>query len=756
VIHAAAGPCLAIAAAALVLFLPLPAVAQQGPQEDLKRARALIEEKKASEALEILRPLSLAPTADADVFMALGDALRLLRKYDDALKAYRRVEESRPDAADVIRVEAMLHARLRQFPASEEKYRRLLARNPKDLEARVGLAWTLSLQRKMDEALAEVTRALDEKPDFVDARIRLGWIRLWRHERREADAAFTRVLADHPGDVEAALGLAAVDLAQGRLATAEGHMMALARLHPKNVDVITALARVQMQRGHAKDAEATARRVVEMQEDSIEAMMLLGELSIRAERFSEGEKFYRQALELEPEDVAARTGLATALRRQGKREEAKEAYRVVLEKDPEHPNARIGLGWEFAWEGDYPSATAEFERVLTRDPKNVDALAGLARVRFWQGRWSESEDLYERAVTADPWDDAARQGYDQALRAHESRAAFAFRHAEEFERDPETGRDVLQLVTNLFSAAWRKRLSPETSFDVEARATYLREFNLILHDDNYQVDHYALYAGIQHRLADHWSVTGRLGLGQFTNHDSRGLWRLPSGDDFLEAGVSATGEWSDHVLSLSWTRSPLVIKDFPTTDLDVLALDEVALHYTSPWWKDGLTPDWHENQVEVTLPVTWYSDGNSKYGLDAILRHRWVYDNGWKIGPLVRVRYATFEEDVAFYYSFDAQLRLTIGAQAEYEEPGVWSFFARYQATDSRSDESVNPGSQLFNPAAPIVERSTTVDIDGHLLEARVFRFVGDSMKAGVEASYSRDNTHYVTWGAGLFLEVRF
>src|SRR5206468_1537082 len=158
------------------------------------------------------------------------------------------------------------------------------------------------------------------------------------------------------------------------------------------------------------------------------------------------------------------------------------AYRSGLERDAEQANARIGLGWEFAWEGDYPAASSEFERVLARDARNVDALAGLARVRFWQGRWAESEDLYTRAVTADPWDEAARQGYDQALRAHESRLAFSFRHAEEFERDPETGQDVLQLVTNLFSAAWRKRLSPETSFDVEARATYLREYNRVLRD----------------------------------------------------------------------------------------------------------------------------------------------------------------------------------------------------------------------------------------------------------------------------------
>ncbi|HTF56686.1 MAG TPA: tetratricopeptide repeat protein [Planctomycetota bacterium] len=744
------------AVAAIVFALALPAAARQAPQEDLKCARALIDEKKPAEALEILRPLSLAPTADAETFTALGDALRMLRKYDDALKAYRRVEELKPDDTSVVRLQAMLHARLRQFPASEERYRRLLARNPSDLEARVGLAWVLSLQRKMDEALAEVAKALDAKPDLVDARIRLGWIRLWRHERREADEAFTRVLADHPGDVEAALGLAAVDLAQGRVATAEGHMMALARLHPKNVDVITALARIQMQRGHSKDAEATARHVVELQEDSIEALMLLGELAIRAGRFSEGERFYRQALALEPEDVAARTGLATALRRQGKREEAKEAYRSVLERDAEHANARIGLGWEFAWEGDYPAASAEFERILARDARNVDALAGLARVRFWQGRWAESEDLYERAVTADPWDDAARQGYDQALRAHESRAVFSFRHAEEFERDPESGRDALQLVTNIFSTAWRKRLSPETSFDIESRVTFLREYNRILRDDNFQVDHVGLFAGARHRLADHWTVSGRLGLGEFTNHDSRGLWRLPSNDVFFEAGASVAGEWSDHVVSLSWARSPLVIKDFPTTDLDVLALDEVSLNYLSPWWKDGITPDWHENQVEVTMPYTRYSDGNSKFGLDAILRHRWAYDNGWKIGPLVRVRYASFEEDVPFYYSFDSQLRLTIGAQVEYEEPGAWSFLGRYQATESRSDERVNPGSQLFNPAAPIVQRSTTVNIDGHLLEARVFRFVGDSMKAGIDASYSRDNTHYVTWGAGVFVEIRF
>lgn len=740
-------PSLAISIAAWLLL---------SPQDELDRARRLIDERKAAEALEILRPLAAKEPPDPAVFMAMGDALRQRRQFGEALAAYRRVEELKPDSPKAVAAQATMHARLRQFPAAEAKFRQILEKDPASLEARVGLSWGLSLQRKLDEALAEILKAIEVKSDHADSLIRLGWIRLWRHERDEAAAAFERVLAGRPGDVEAALGLSAVEQARGRVYKAGELLEALARLHPDNVDVLMDLARMRARRGMTASATQAVKRVIALDGEHVEALLLQGELAIRDGRFAEGEAFYRRALAIEPEDVGAMTGLATSLRRQGRREEAKAVYRAVLEKDPDHANGRIGLGWELTWEGDYPAAAAEFVRVVARDPRNTDALAGLARVRHLEGRWGESMDLYERALAADPWDDAALEGHAQVRRARESRLRVSFVHGEEFERDQEAELDVLRLVTNVLSATWRQRLSPDTWIDLEARMSYAREFNRVIREDNYDYHHVALLGGARHRIADPWTVGGRLGFGRLDNQDSRGGWRFPSAEDFVEASAFVAGEWSEHALSLAWTRSPLVIKDFPSTDLDVLTLNGVTLAYESPWWKDGLTPDWHENRVEATVGFTDYSDDNSKIGIDATLRHRIVYDSGWKWGPLVRVRAADFDEDVAFYYSYDRQTRLTAGLQVEYEPPGDWTFSARYQGTRGVTKERVNPGSQLFDPTLPIDLREKTVTTDGSLIDARVTWISGDAVKAGADAAYSWDNNRYITWVVGLFLEVSF
>lgn len=740
----------------LLLVISHPSSVIVPQQDDVDRARRLIDERKAAEALEILRPLTAPDSKNAPAFLALGEALRQLRKFGEALAAYRRAEELNPDSTPAAAGQAMMHARLRQFPDSEAKYRRVLEKDPASLEARVGLAWVLSLQRKLDDALAEVQKALATAPDHADSLVRLGWIRLWRHERDPAAAAFERVLARRPGDVEAALGLAAVELARGRTYKAGELLEALARLHPDNVDVLMALARVQARRGMTHSSSQTAKRVVELERNHVEALLLQGELAIRDGRFTDGEAFYRRAMALEPEDMGARTGLATALRRQGRREEAKAVYRSVLEKDPDHVNARIGLGWEMTWEGEYEAGASEFDRVLARDPRNTDALAGLARVRHLQGRWSESQELYERALATDPWDDASLEGHAMVRRARESRVRLSFLHAEEFERDQQVELDTLQLVTNVLTATWRKRLSPETAFDVEARWALTREHNRVSSDDNYDIDHLALIAGARHRLADHWTIAGRVGFGEFENHDSRGTWRFPSDETFVEATASVSYDWSDHALSLAWSRSPLVIKDFPSFDLDVLTLSGAVLRYESAWWKDGLTPEWHENQVEATVGTTSYSDDNSRFGFDATFRHRWHYDSGWRMGPLLRLRYAGFDDDVAFYYSFDRQTRLTAGLQVEYERPGAWSLAARYQATHTVTEERVNPGSHLFDPTLPIDTREATVTVDGHAIDARVTWIGSDSLKAGADGVYSWDNDHYITWAVGLYVEVGF
>lgn len=725
-------------------------------QDEVDRARRLIDERKAAEAVEILKPLTTPGSTNAPAFAALGAALKQLRRYGEAVAAYRRAEELKPGDAESIAGQADLHARLRQFPAAEEKLRRIIEKNPASMEARVSLAWVLSLQRKLDDALAEIEKALAIDPAHVDARIRHGWIRLWRHERDEALKVFEKILIDRPGHVEAALGLASVDSALGRQAAAAAILETLARLHPENVDVLMALARIQARRGQTYAAMDTAKRIGELQGDHVEALQLLGELAIRDGRFAEGEAHYRKALEVEPEDVSARAGVATALRRQGRREEAKSVYREVLDRDPEHANGRIGLGWEFAWEGDYPSATAEFERVLARDPRNTDALAGLARVKFLQGRWGESQDLYERARDADPWDEAVLDGHANVRRARESRVRLSFLHAEEFERDQALELDTLRLATSVLAATWRKRISRDTALDAEARLTSTREINQVSNDDNYDIRHSAVSIGARHQVADHWTIGGRLGAGRFDDAGSGGTWSFDSGETFVEGSVWASGEWDAHVLTLAWSRSPLVIKDFPSNELDVLTLGAFTARYDSPWFKDGLTPAWHENRGEVEVGTTSYSDDNSKWWADALFRHRWIYDSGWRVGPLVRFRYGDFDEDVAFYYSYDRQVRLTVGAQVEYEPPGAWMLSARYQATHTSTKERVNPGSHLFDPTLPIDTTDKTVVTDGSMIDARATWTPVDTVRAGADASYSWDNNHYITWAVGLFIEVGF
>jgi tetratricopeptide (TPR) repeat protein len=738
--------------AGLLIGLLLPAQAQ----DEVDRARRLIEERRAAEAVDVLRPLTTPDSKNVAAFLALGDALKALRRNGEALAAYRRAGDLQPESIPALVGQAEMRARLRQFPASEEMYRKVLAADPQNLEARVGLARILSLQRKLDEALKEVQAVLAARPDHVDARIRLGWIRLWRHERDEAVKVFEALIADHPGHVEAALGLAAAEQARGNGFHAGNLLEALARLHPDNVDVLMALARSRARRGQSDDARQTLQRIGELDADHIEALQLGGELAIREERFAEAEKMYRRALELEPEDTGSRNGLATALRRQGRREEARYVYRRLLETDPDHANARIGLGWEYTWGREYEAAAAEFDHVLKRDPLNIDALAGLARVRYLQGRWRDSQELYERALQADPWDEAVIDGHARVRQARESRARFAYLHAEEFERDQAQELDTLRLRTDALSLSWRKQLSAATGIEVEARSTFTREINRASDSDNYDIRHLALYAGARHQAAEHWTFGAKAGAGRFDDARSGGTWSFDGSETFLEAQLWASGDWDGHLLTFAWARSPLVIKAFPSDELDVLTVATTTVRYDSPWLKDGLTPEGHENRIAAEMFYSFYSDDNERFGLDVMLQHSWLYDGGWRLGPLVRFRLGMYDEDVAFYYSYDRQIRLSAGFEVDYQPPGEWSARARYQATSTETEERVNPGSHLFDPTQPIDLTEKTVSTDGHAIDAHVTWTPGGSTRAGLDGVYTWDNDHYITWALGVYVELGF
>ncbi len=187
---------------------------------ELGRAGALRQSDNIDAAVEVLQQLAETHGDLPVVQSTLGDIMRQLERFDEAVTAYSAAIDtfSSPDQVQwfLYYARGIAHERLDHWDESEADFRRALELNPEQPQVLNYLGYSLVEKReKLPEALAMIERAVAAQPDqgyIVDS---LGWAlyRLGRYEEavehmeRAAELmAVDPVVNDHLGDVYWAVG----------------------------------------------------------------------------------------------------------------------------------------------------------------------------------------------------------------------------------------------------------------------------------------------------------------------------------------------------------------------------------------------------------------------------------------------------------------------------------------------------------------------------------------------------------------------
>ncbi|KAA8607641.1 hypothetical protein AL036_09950 [Salipiger aestuarii] len=187
---------------------------------ELGRADALRAQDKTDAAIEVLEQLASTHGGEATVQSALGDLLRQLERYDEAVAAYTRAlasfDAENPAQWFLYYARGISNERRGAWDDAESDFRKALDINPGQPQVLNYLGYSLvEHQQKLDEALAMIEQAVSAQPQsgyIVDS---LGWAlyKLGRYEEavvhmeRAAELmAVDPVVNDHLGDVYWAVG----------------------------------------------------------------------------------------------------------------------------------------------------------------------------------------------------------------------------------------------------------------------------------------------------------------------------------------------------------------------------------------------------------------------------------------------------------------------------------------------------------------------------------------------------------------------
>jgi predicted O-linked N-acetylglucosamine transferase (SPINDLY family) len=289
----------------------------------------------------------------------LGNALREARALGEAVKAYRRAVELKPDY----------------------------------VEAHNNLGNALREHGDAAAALTSCARAIELRPGYAEAYNNLGNALKDLSELDAAMAAYGKAIEAKPAFAEAHLNLGIALQIKGRGDAALECLQESVKLAPHLAVAHDKLAGVLMHRGDIAGAIDAYRRAAELTPDSAAAYNTLGNALNGAGRVPEAVPCYERAIALDPEFADAYHNLANALRRLGAPERALGYARRAIELRADTPSFHNNLGAILADLGEPEGALVCYREALALDPDFGESHTCVLFGQSYIPDWSEQTHL---------------------------------------------------------------------------------------------------------------------------------------------------------------------------------------------------------------------------------------------------------------------------------------------------------------------------------------------------------------------------
>lgn len=349
--------------------------------------------------------------------------------YDKAKLGYKNVIQIDPKDIDARLGLAKVLVAEQNWRGAAGQYQGVLEVDPNHSGAAIELGKLYLLARAQDLALAEAEKVLESEPDNLNAMTLKGGVLAQRGDLIAARTILEKVHQKKPGDIDNTVLLANV------LVASKEHEHALKVIeqalseHPESVDLYSAKVSIYQNLGQTDEAIATLQRVITLKpENFVHKQRLIAYLGSHG-RIEEAENTLRQYIEGEPDNLDARKSLVDLLVGQQRLEEAADLLIKYSQQFADEVDFRLGLARIHLMQEKPDQALSVWDGIVTKDPQAPAALKALnEKARFYLSK-NEAElakPLLEQVITANAADRNAlmmRGNIAQAEGRHEDAIA---------------------------------------------------------------------------------------------------------------------------------------------------------------------------------------------------------------------------------------------------------------------------------------------------------------------------------------------
>ena len=377
--------------------------------------------KKYKQAIAAYRSAAEMEPGDLRTVDALAQSLLSDNQLDEALKQYQMLLKADPDNSGALIRVAEIERRQGKFPEALETVRNVLKKEPENLQAGFTEGTLLDAMGRYDEAAAAYEKMVELTAHFNDVYSdeeksnraifleRLGAVDRERNKTALAIAAYQKMI--ELGGEQAARGYQnqvdtwreakqydkAVEVAQKAVAAS-----------PKDRELKLVLAGELMDSGKTDEGLALAKGLLAGTAEDRAVWLALGEMYVRARRWSDADDAFNKAdaLSTKPEE---RTILLFTrgewAERQKQYKPAKRYFRQALKLDPDSAMTLNYLGYMMAYRGKNLSEALDLiQKAVQAEPLNGAYLDSLGWVYFKMGNYELAEENLRQAVERDASD----------------------------------------------------------------------------------------------------------------------------------------------------------------------------------------------------------------------------------------------------------------------------------------------------------------------------------------------------------------
>ena len=353
-------------------------------------------------AAELISKAIAIDAKQSSAYYNYGNALKELRRLDDALASYDKCIVLKPDYAEAYNNRGSILKELGQLDDALVSYDKAVSLKPDYANAYNNRGNTLKELLRRNDALASYDKAISSQPDFADAYCNRGILLKELHRPEEALASYDKAIECKPDYAEAHCnrGLLLKELHRPEVALAS-YDRAI-EFKPDYTEAYSNRGNVLRELQRLDDALASYDKAIALEHDNAETYNNRGNVLKELHRPNDALASYDTAIDLRPDYSEAYSNRGNLLKELKRLDESLASCDKAIALKPDYPEVYINKGNTLRELHRPDDALASYDKVLALEPDSAQAYSNKGIVLQELHKLDDALASHDKAIELDP------------------------------------------------------------------------------------------------------------------------------------------------------------------------------------------------------------------------------------------------------------------------------------------------------------------------------------------------------------------